>query len=176
MTGRQVKELRILSAGAAQGLIESLAPQFLALAGVALRPTFGAVGAIREKLLGGEQCDALILTHAMIDQLATAGLVVAGTQGALGAGAPTGSPNLGGAATTETGLVFIGATLDAYFRAFDTRDGREVWKARLPTSARATPLLFTTASGRHMVAIAAGGHDHPLSKIDTKLVVFALKK
>ena len=84
MTEREVKELRLLSAGAAQGLIESLAPQFLALTGVALRPTFGAVGAIREKLLAGEQCDALILTHAMIDQLATAGHVVAGTQAALG--------------------------------------------------------------------------------------------
>ena len=95
-------------------------------------------------------------------------------KGLPGAGAPTGSPNLGGPATTETGLLFIGATLDDYFRAFDTRDGREVWKARLPTSARATPLIFTTASGRHMVAIAAGGHDHRLSKIDTKMVVFAL--
>jgi quinoprotein glucose dehydrogenase len=97
-------------------------------------------------------------------------------KGLPGAGAPTGSPNLGGAATTETGLAFIGATLDDYLRAFDTRDGREVWKARLPTSARATPLVFTTPSGRHMVAIAAGGHDHRLSKIDTKLVVFALPK
>ena len=89
---------------------------------------------------------------------------------------PTGSPNLGGPATTQTGLVFIGATLDDYFRAFDTRNGREVWKARLPTSARATPLVFTTPSGRHMVAIAAGGHDHRLSRIDTKMVVFALTK
>jgi molybdate transport system substrate-binding protein len=84
MTGQEVKELRLLSAGAAQGLIESLAPKFLALTGVALRPTFGAVGAIREKLLAGEQCDALILTHAMTDQLATGGHVVPGTQGALG--------------------------------------------------------------------------------------------
>jgi len=95
-------------------------------------------------------------------------------KGMPGARAPTGSPNLGGPATTETGLVFIGATLDDYFRAFDTRDGREVWKARLPTSARATPLVFTTPSGRNMVAVAAGGHDHRLSRIDTKLVVFAL--
>jgi quinoprotein glucose dehydrogenase len=87
---------------------------------------------------------------------------------------PTGSPNLGGPATTQTGLVFIGATLDDYFRAFDTRNGKEVWKARLPTSARATPLVFTAPSGRQMVAVAAGGHDTPLSKIDTKLVVFAL--
>lgn len=95
-------------------------------------------------------------------------------KGLASSGAPTGSPNLGGPATTETGVAFIGATLDDYFRAFDTRNGREVWKARLPTAARATPLVFTTPSGRHMVAIAAGGHDHPLSKLDTKLVVFAL--
>ena len=57
----------------------------------------------------------------------------------------TGSPNLGGPVTTDTGLVFIGATLDPHLRAFDTGDGREVWKARLPTSARATPMMFTTA-------------------------------
>ena len=88
--------------------------------------------------------------------------------------APTGSPNLGGPATTGTGLVFIGATLDGWFRAFDTRDGREVWKHRLPTSARATPLVFTTESGRHMVAIVAGGHDAPMSKPGTTMVVFAL--
>jgi quinoprotein glucose dehydrogenase len=87
---------------------------------------------------------------------------------------PTGSPNLGGPATTETGLVFIGATLDGYFRAFDTSQGREVWKAKLPTSARATPLVFATETGREMVAIVAGGHDSELSKLDTKLVVFAL--
>jgi quinoprotein glucose dehydrogenase len=87
---------------------------------------------------------------------------------------PLASPNLGGAITTETGLVFIGATLDDSFRAFDTRNGKELWKARLPTSARATPLMFTTKSGRQMVAIAAGGHDSPLSRIDTKLVVFTL--
>jgi quinoprotein glucose dehydrogenase len=87
----------------------------------------------------------------------------------------TGAPNLGGPATTDTGLVFIGATLDPYLRAFETKDGREVWKAQLPTSARATPLIFTTASGRQMVVIAAGGHDTPLSRLDTKVVAFALR-
>ena len=84
MIERKVKELHVLSAGAAQGLIETVAAQFLALDGVALRPTFGAVGAIREKLLAGDRCDALILTQAMIDQLATVGHVVEGTQCALG--------------------------------------------------------------------------------------------
>jgi quinoprotein glucose dehydrogenase len=88
--------------------------------------------------------------------------------------APLPTPDLGGPATTDNGLVFIGATLDGYFRAFDTRDGKELWQAKLPTSARATPLIFTSKKGRQMVAIAAGGHDYPQSKIDTKLVVFAL--
>ena len=96
----------------------------------------------------------------------------------LGAALPTspGSPNLGGPATTDTGLVFIGASLDDSFRGFDTATGHEVWKAKLPTSARATPLIYVTPSGREMIAIAAGGHDTPLSKIDTKLVVFALPR
>lgn len=87
-----------------------------------------------------------------------------------------GSPNLGGAAVTSTGLVFIGASLDHYIRAFETTHGREVWKAELPTSARATPLIFTLPSGRQMVAIAAGGHEGGGRKLDSKLVVFALAK
>jgi quinoprotein glucose dehydrogenase len=90
------------------------------------------------------------------------------------ADSPTGSPNLGGAAVTDTGLLFIGATLDPYLRAYETRTGREIWTAALPTSARATPLVYTSARGRQIVAIAAGGHDTPFSKLDTKLVAFSL--
>jgi quinoprotein glucose dehydrogenase len=86
-----------------------------------------------------------------------------------------GSPNLGGPLTTGTGLVFIGATLDPALRAFDTRTGKEVWKAPLPTSARATPMMFTDADGRETIVIAAGGHDTPLSRLDTKVVAFRLK-
>ena len=89
---------------------------------------------------------------------------------------PTGSPNLGGAAITATGLLFIGAAMDPHLRAFETKTGRQVWEGQLPTSARATPLVFTTASGREMVAIAAGGHDTPFSKPGTTLVVFGLPK
>jgi quinoprotein glucose dehydrogenase len=89
---------------------------------------------------------------------------------------PLAPPNLGGPATTDTGVVFIGAAVDDYLRAFDTRSGRELWKARLPTSARATPLIFTTREGRQMVAIMAGGHDTSLSRIDDRLVVFALPR
>jgi quinoprotein glucose dehydrogenase len=88
---------------------------------------------------------------------------------------PTGSLNLGGPVTTATGLVFIGSTIDPFLRAFETKSGRQVWAGRLPTGARATPLVFTSPSGREMVAIAAGGFDSPLSKLGTTLVVFALE-
>lgn len=84
MTSRVTEALHVLSAGAAQGLVVALAPKFLAETGVELHTTFGAVGAIREKLLTGERCDALILTAAMLDELAGSGLVVAATGTALG--------------------------------------------------------------------------------------------
>jgi quinoprotein glucose dehydrogenase len=88
----------------------------------------------------------------------------------------TGSPNLGGPAITTSGVLFIGATMDSRLRAFDTKSGRPLWEGELPTGARATPLVFTIASGREMVAIAAGGHDTPFTKPGTTLVVFSLAK
>jgi quinoprotein glucose dehydrogenase len=86
----------------------------------------------------------------------------------------SGLPNLGGPATTDTGVVFIAASIDPHIRAFDSATGKLLWKGDLPTAGRATPLVFTSPSGRHMVAIAAGGFDDPVSKLDTKLVTFAL--
>ncbi|MBV8845940.1 MAG: pyrroloquinoline quinone-dependent dehydrogenase [Bryobacterales bacterium] len=85
-----------------------------------------------------------------------------------------GSPNLGGPAVTSTGLIFIGASLDHHIRAFETAHGREVWSAELPTSARATPLIYTLPGGRQMVAVSAGGHDGGGRKLDSKVVAFAL--
>ena len=84
MIQRARERLHVLSAGAAKGLVLELAPAFLADTGVALRTTFSAVGAIRERLINGERCDALILTEAMIDELAASGQVVPGTCAALG--------------------------------------------------------------------------------------------
>jgi quinoprotein glucose dehydrogenase len=85
-----------------------------------------------------------------------------------------GSINLGGPVTTGTGLVFIGATLDPYLRAFTTIDGKEAWKGKLPASARATPMMFTSPGGAHTIVIAAGGHDPRFGPLDTKLVAFKL--
>jgi quinoprotein glucose dehydrogenase len=93
----------------------------------------------------------------------------------LDAPATVGSINLGGPVTTGTGLVFIGATLDPYLRAFTTGDGKEIWKAKLPASARATPLIFTSPGGTQTIVIAAGGHDPRFGPLDTKLVAFRLR-
>jgi len=68
-----------------------------------------------------------------------------------------GAPNMGGPLSTAGGLVFIGATTDNYLRAFDTTNGTELWKARLPAGAQATPMSYE-AGGRQYVVIAAGGH------------------
>ncbi len=68
-----------------------------------------------------------------------------------------GSPNLGGPIVTSAGIVFIGAALDRFLRAFDIETGRELWKGPLPASAKATPMSYRLASGDQFVAIAVGG-------------------
>ena len=90
-------------------------------------------------------------------------------------GTNPGTVNLGGPLTTPTGLTFIGATFDGYFRAFSTATGQQLWKMKLPASARSTPMTYTYR-GRQYVAIAAGGHDAKFGPLDDKLVVFALPK
>jgi quinoprotein glucose dehydrogenase len=55
---------------------------------------------------------------------------------------PTGTSNLGGSIVTAGGLVFIGATNDNRFRAFDKDTGKELWVTMLPASAHATPMTF----------------------------------
>src|SRR5690349_19525899 len=76
--------LHALSAGAAQGVVSALQAQFGVEAGVELRATFGAVGAMNEKLQAGELCDVIILTAAIIDDLQRAGQVIADTAAPLG--------------------------------------------------------------------------------------------
>jgi quinoprotein glucose dehydrogenase len=71
-------------------------------------------------------------------------------------GPDIGSPVLGGPITTASGIVFIGATIDHAFRAFDVRTGRKLWEASLSAGARATPMTYEVA-GRQYVVIAVGG-------------------
>ena len=66
-------ELKILCAGAAQGLVKAVQPEFTAQTGAGISGRFGAVGAMKEALVGGEPCDLMIVTDTMIGALAEEG-------------------------------------------------------------------------------------------------------
>jgi quinoprotein glucose dehydrogenase len=91
-----------------------------------------------------------------------------------------GTPNLGGSIATAGGLVFIGATLDAYFRAFDSRTGKELWRTKLDAAALTVPMTFEGRDGKQYVVIAAGGParfrsiDPTKSEGSDSLIAFAL--
>ncbi len=87
----------------------------------------------------------------------------------------TGTPNFGGPIVTAGGLVFIGAALDDYLRAFDARTGAELWRGRLPAGGQATPMTYVW-KGRQYVVIAAGGHAKSNSKRGDEVLAFALPK
>ena len=77
-------DLNILCAGAAKGLVGSLKETFAADTGAGIQGSFGAVGAIHDKLLAGEPCDVIVLTAALLETLTASGHVVAGTAVQLG--------------------------------------------------------------------------------------------
>ena len=76
--------LHLLSGGAAQGLVRTLQAGFEARTGAKIEATYGAVGAMKERLMSGAPCDVLILTQALIDELTVKGDVVAGSTRPLG--------------------------------------------------------------------------------------------
>jgi quinoprotein glucose dehydrogenase len=73
------------------------------------------------------------------------------------AGLKTGTRNLGGSIATAGGLVFIGATNDHRFRAFDAKTGRELWVTELPASGHSTPMTYMGKDAAQYVVIAASG-------------------
>ncbi|MCS7027097.1 MAG: pyrroloquinoline quinone-dependent dehydrogenase [Bryobacteraceae bacterium] len=88
---------------------------------------------------------------------------------------PTGASNLGGSIVTAGGLVFIGATNDSRFRAFDKDTGKELWVYRLPASAHATPITFYgKKTKKQYVVIAAGGGNKYNETFSDALIAFAL--
>jgi len=68
-----------------------------------------------------------------------------------------GAPNMGGSIVTAGGLVFIAATTDSKFRAFDSRTGEELWMTRLEATGDSVPMTFMGRDGKQYVVIAAGG-------------------
>ncbi len=72
----------------------------------------------------------------------------------------TGALSLGSSIATGGGLVFIAATADSKFRAFDSKTGKELWMTRLPASGNATPITYRGENGKQFVVIVAGGQGH----------------
>lgn len=85
----------------------------------------------------------------------------------------TGVPNTGGSVITGSGLLFIGATTDRYFRAFNAKTGEEVWRHSLPYTGNATPMSYRlTKTGKQYIVLAAGGHGW--SEPGDALIAFSL--
>lgn len=87
----------------------------------------------------------------------------------------TGRPGNGGTIATAGGLVFIGATDDSRFRAFDAKSGAELWTHTLKGAAQATPMTYEGRDGRQYVVIAATGggfFGNPVT--DDSVIAFAL--
>ena len=87
----------------------------------------------------------------------------------------TGALNIGGSIVTAGGVIFIGATMDRRFRAFD-ESGRELWETTLEASAHSIPMTFMGKDGRQYVVVAAGGGSFLGSPNGSKIVAFALPK
>ncbi len=84
-----------------------------------------------------------------------------------------GTPNLGGPIVTAGGLLFIGAAMDDFLRAYDVETGEELWRGRLPAGGQATPMSYMW-EGRQYVVIAVGGHSRMTTTLGDYVVAFAL--
>ncbi len=85
-----------------------------------------------------------------------------------------GVPGIGGPMVTASGIVFIGAAADDYLRAFDLRNGKELWRGRLPAGGQATPMTYVV-DDRQYVVIAAGGHRGAGTTPGDYLIAYSLK-
>lgn len=71
---------------------------------------------------------------------------------------PVGLPTLGGSLATQGGLVFFAGTQDYYLRAWNTANGQEIWKSRLPVGSQGGPMTYQSPkTGKQYVLISAGG-------------------
>ena len=89
-------------------------------------------------------------------------------------GIHSGTENYGGSAITAGGLLFIAATSDAKFRAYNKRTGQLLWETDLPAAGFATPSVYEV-NGKQYVVIACGG-GKLRKKSGDAYVVFGLGK
>jgi molybdate transport system substrate-binding protein len=129
-----MSSLKILSGGAAQGLVASVAPKFKAMTGLDIEGEFGAVGAMADKLRAGIQADVLVLTAAMIATLAREDRVVA-------------------ASVADIGLVETTIAIRAGDPQVAVRNSVELRKAFLAADAIFVPDIRASTAGIHVAKV-----------------------
>jgi molybdate transport system substrate-binding protein len=129
-----MSSLKILSGGAAQGLVASVAPKFKASTGLGIEGEFGAVGAMADKLRAGTPADILVLTAAMIATLARENHVVA-------------------ASVTDIGLVETAIAIRAGDPKVAVRNTVELRKAFLAADAIFVPDTRASTAGIHVAKV-----------------------
>jgi molybdate transport system substrate-binding protein len=132
-----MNSLNILSGGAAQGLVGSLAPAFKAQTGFDIAGEFGAVGAMADKLRKGVPTDIVILTAALLATLAEEKLVVA-------------------ASIADVGLVETALAVRASDPKVVTRDEAALREAFLASDAIFVPDTKTSTAGIHVAKVLTG--------------------
>src|SRR3954452_855938 len=128
--------LRILSGGAAHGLVMSVAPRFMAMTGLDIEGEFGAVGVMAGKLRAGIRADLVILTRALVADLARENLVTA-------------------ASVRDIGLVETALAIRAGDRPVMAHDGERLRAAVTATDAIFVPDTKASTAGIHVAAVLA---------------------
>jgi len=89
-------------------------------------------------------------------------------------GLKTGTPNTGGGITTAGNLIFIGASVDSKFRAFDARTGKELWSVKVDAPAHSIPATYLGRDGKQYVAVSAAGGGFLRDPTSDAVIAFAL--
>lgn len=89
---------------------------------------------------------------------------------------PVGLPTIGGSMATQGGVLFFAATQDYFLRAFDSSNGKLLWKGRLPVGSQSTPISYkSSVTGEQFILISAGGARNSPDRGDY-VIAYKLKK
>jgi glucose dehydrogenase len=89
-------------------------------------------------------------------------------------GLKAGTPNTGGGIATAGNLIFIGATVDGKFRAFDARNGKELWSVKVDAPAHSIPATYLGRDGKQYVVVSAAGGGFLRDPTADAVIAFAL--
>jgi quinate dehydrogenase (quinone) len=140
--------------------------RFLSAAGIPCqKPPFGTMSAIDLK------------THKLMWQVPVGTVQDTGPLGIrMHLPIPIGMPTLGASLATQSGLLFFAGTQDFYLRAFDTGNGNEIWKARLPVGSQSGPMTYVSPkTGKQYILLTVGGARQSTDRGDY-VIAYALPK